>query len=141
MAIRLPYRSDRTYDLAVLQANADSLAADSANAVHALRVFCSHGDIAAATWLVDRFALTVHEVRGPRANSNFALRMTCMNGHLSKAANLVADQICTSMACRQVRAHSRRRPGGRQLRAAVCVQERAPLNSALARRPVRPHGR
>jgi hypothetical protein len=90
MALRLPRRGGPTYDLALLQANADSLVADRVDAQRALHEFCRQGDIAAAKWLVDQFALTVHDVRDARANDNYALRGACYGGHLGVAQWLVA---------------------------------------------------
>jgi hypothetical protein len=87
MAVRLPHIAfDTRYDLDVLRANVDSLVASSrrADVQCALFVFCRSGDTLAATWLADRFALTVHNVRGALAN-NRALQGACMYGHLSTA--------------------------------------------------------
>jgi ankyrin repeat protein len=52
-------------------------------------VFCRRGDTAAATWLADRFTLTVHDVRDARASYIRALQLACENGHLTTAAWLV----------------------------------------------------
>jgi hypothetical protein len=89
MAVRLP--SGAPYDFAVLQANVDSLVASSrrADVQCALFAFCQQGDTAAATWLVDRFALTVDDAR---AGDNFALQLACRYGHLA-AAMWLADRF------------------------------------------------
>jgi Ankyrin repeats (many copies)/Ankyrin repeat len=89
MAVRLPGRfRSGPYDFDVLQANVDNLVANSGrkDARGALSVFCLRGDTAAATWLADRFALTVHDVR---VAGNEALQWTCEGGHLATARWLV----------------------------------------------------
>jgi hypothetical protein len=43
-----------------------------------LRAACSAGHIAVATWLVDRFALTVADAQ---STDSYALRVACSNNH------------------------------------------------------------
>jgi Ankyrin repeat len=110
MAIRLPRLDDVVYDpdidvvydLAVLQANVDSLvsSSDKVDAQGALYLFCRQGDIAAVTWLVDRFALTADDAR---SRNNSALRCACQGGHQTTAAWL-ADRF--NLTTRDVRGDS-----------------------------------
>jgi Ankyrin repeats (3 copies) len=79
MEIRLPLKMDDSYDLAVLRATPQLEARD---APRALVIFCHRGDVAAATWLADRFELTAADAR---TADNWALRQACYRGHLATA--------------------------------------------------------
>jgi hypothetical protein len=62
-----------------------------------------HGDIAAATWLTNRFALTADDAR---ATNNNALRWACLNGHLGVAQWLVGRFGLTVHDVRDMRAEN-----------------------------------